>query len=93
MPIYVFECGKCGHSEEGFYSSTAVARPQHCKTAMHKVPSIVGSAFITKGGNWFKFNGASGPMLKGNRKPKVIGTGHGLGGRKPKPSLGGKVYS
>ena len=87
MPIFEFQCA-CGHQQEDYLSSSAPP-PEHCGKAMQKLPSVAGSAFVTKGGNWYRRTAAQGPVWKGGGrpKPKSIGRGHGLGGRRPPPSI------
>jgi putative FmdB family regulatory protein len=95
MPIFEFQCEKCGAQTEEIFTTTGVSTPAHCGTKMKKIPSIVGNAMVTKGGNWFRFNGAHGPVEKGNNKPKTVGKGHGVGGSRPhlRPTFGGKEYA
>lgn len=88
MPIYVHRC-ECGHEQEDFLSISAPA-PEHCGKAMEKAPQLAGSAFITKGGNWGPVRAcATGPVWKGGGrpKPKTIGKGHGVGGRRKNPTI------
>lgn len=49
---------------------------------MTRVPSAVSFGFMTKGGHFASFSGAAGPVVKGNRRPKTIRRGAGLGGRR-----------
>lgn len=88
IPIYRDHCIKCGHEAEDIRSVSAPA-PLHCGEPMQKVPQAAGSAFVTKAGNWYRRTAASGTVWKGGGrpKPKVIGKGHGLGGRRPPPSI------
>lgn len=88
MPIYLERCTVCEHEAEDIRSVSAPA-PEHCGAPMVKVPQAAGSAFITKGGNWFHHAPSSGSVWKGGGrpKPKTISRGHGLGGRRKPPSI------
>lgn len=56
---------------------------------MQKLPQVAGSAFVTRAGNWYNRTAATGMVYQGGGrpKPKVIGKGHGVGGRRPNPSV------
>jgi predicted nucleic acid-binding Zn ribbon protein len=89
VPIFVFACAKdCGEERETIQSGSAPA-PEHCGAPMKKIPQLAGSAFVTKGGNWFHRSTTTGPVYKGggHAKPKVIGVGHGVGGKRRNPTM------
>lgn len=88
MPIYVDHCAMCGIEQEDIRSLSAAA-PLHCGEPMRKTPQAAGSAFVTRGGNWFKHTPAAGSAWKGGGRPrpKVISRGAGLGGRRKPPSI------
>ena len=53
-----------------------------CHGQMQRILSPTSFAFVTKGGNLFNFSPSKGRVTKGNRKPKTITTGDGLGGHR-----------
>ena len=88
MPIYLDRCTVCGAEKEEIRSIHA-APPIHCGQLTVRVPQPAGCAFITAGGNWYNRTPAAGRVYKagGRAKPKTIGKGHGLGGRRKNPSF------
>jgi predicted nucleic acid-binding Zn ribbon protein len=88
MPIYVHGCGTCGKEREDFLSISDPP-PACCGAPMKKLLQACGMAFVTKSGNWFNRTAAAGPVYTGGGRPKprTIGNGHGIGGRRPKPSI------
>jgi hypothetical protein len=91
MPIYVDRCEACGNEAEDIRSLSAPA-PEHCGQPTVRVPQPAGMAYLSKNGVWF---GHSMPGKKwvgaGRPKPKTIGKGHGLGGRRPNPSIRNQI--
>ncbi|MFH1672141.1 MAG: zinc ribbon domain-containing protein [Pseudomonadota bacterium] len=53
MPIYEYECGKCGAIEEAFqkFSDKPLATCKACKGKLHKLMSQ--STFHLKGSGWY----------------------------------------
>jgi hypothetical protein len=88
MPIYVDFCETCEREQEDIRSISAPA-PECCGAPMRKLPARAAMAFVTKGGNVYNWNGGVGRIYQhgGKPKPRVIGTGHGVGGRRPNPSI------
>lgn len=88
MPIYQDACAKCGREQEDIRSMSAPA-PECCGEPMAKVPARASMAFVTRGGNLYNWNGGVGRIYQhgGKPKPTVIGKGHGVGGRRPNPSI------
>lgn len=89
MPIYVHRCSVegCSHQQEDFMSLNAPP-PEHCGAPMVKVlqPSLF--AYQTRNGNLYNFSVRDKKWVGGGRpKPKVIGRGHGMGGRRKPPTM------
>lgn len=59
MPIYEYECTKCGHFEEVFQkiSDSPVTECSHCKGPMKKLMSM--NSFHLKGSGWYVTDYAS----------------------------------
>lgn len=93
MPIYEYLCEACGEQTEEIFTSVKVVTPTHCDQPMKRLVSGASFAFKTRGGNLIGFSGSHGPVSKGNKRPKEIGRGHGVGGRRKPPTLGGKPYA
>ena len=89
MPIYSFRCNACDAERDEYRSLSDRDLPADCPCGgtMRQVPAVCGMAFITKGGNWMSITPATGHVTKGNRRPRTIGNGHGLGGRRKNPTL------
>jgi putative FmdB family regulatory protein len=53
MPIYEYECTKCGRIEEAFqkFSDKPLAKCRHCSGKLHKL--ISQSTFHLKGNGWY----------------------------------------
>lgn len=92
MPIYEYQCTKCGEKTEEIITTSNVAAPVHCGEVMQRLASASSFAFRTKGGNLVGFSGSHG-SAKGNKRPREIGRGHGVGGRRKPPTMGGKKYN
>ncbi len=99
MPIYVYRCPECGAEAEeirriadmdapaptckgGPYSS----EDSHAPALMARAPTTASFGFKTRGGNFAWFSGSRGSATRGNRRPKTISRGAGLGGRRAPPS-------
>ncbi len=87
MPIYIYRCPE-GHEVELIESLAEGALPHvcACSAPMSRAPTAASFGFKTAGGNFAWFSGAHGPVTRGNRRPRTISTGHGLGGRRAPPS-------
>lgn len=97
MPIYVYRCPQCGReAEEIRRVSEADAAPPRCfgdrlvpppyGTSMVRVPQAASFGFKTRGGNFASFSPSHGPVTRGNRRPRTISRGNGLGGHRPPAS-------
>jgi hypothetical protein len=87
MPLYVHGCEACGKEREDFMSLSAPA-PECCGAPMKKQPQPAGMAYLSKNGVWLGHSMPGKQWIGGGRpKPKTIGKGHGLGGRRPPPSV------
>ena len=53
MPIYEYECTKCGKVEEAFqrFSDKPLSKCRHCSGKLHKLVSQ--SSFHLKGSGWY----------------------------------------
>jgi putative FmdB family regulatory protein len=53
MPLYEYECTKCGKVEEAFqrFSDKPLSKCRHCSGKLHKL--ISQSAFHLKGSGWY----------------------------------------
>jgi putative FmdB family regulatory protein len=53
MPIYEYECTRCGKVEEAFqrFSDKPLAKCRHCSGKLHKLVSQ--SSFHLKGSGWY----------------------------------------
>lgn len=89
MPIYVYRCPECKRQIEAIETVAEGALPHvfcACDVPAMRVPQAASFGIKTRGGNWAAFYGSHGPVTKGNRKPKTISRGNGLGGHRPPPS-------
>lgn len=74
MPIYEYECEKCGHIHEAMQkmSDKPLSRCPQCSGKLHKL--ISQSAFHLKGSGWYatdyanKSNGSSPPTKQNDHK-------------------------
>lgn len=99
MPIYIYRCPKCDAEVEEIRSFSEFDAPgptckggafsdpaAHAPVTMTRAPTTASIAFATPGGNVASFSSSRGPIARGNRRPKTISTGHGLGGHRPHAS-------
>lgn len=93
MPIYIYRCPGCGAEQEELRSFDdpgpnchGWATEAHEPTRMVRIPAAASFGFKTAGGNFAWFSPSHGAVTKGNRKPKTITTGDGLGGHRPHAS-------
>jgi predicted nucleic acid-binding Zn ribbon protein len=95
MPMYNYECSaEPAHRYEQFESLSAHEvtkaagfRCATCGAPAAQTPQVASSAFVTKGGNLYRFTGANGPVTRGNKKPVTVTRGKGLGGRRRNPII------
>jgi len=85
MPLYEDLCTACGHLQEEIRRVSDPA-PTHCGQPMERQLGTAMLGHRTRGGNDI-YSAATSTTTKGNRKPKTIGRGHGLGGRRKNPSM------
>lgn len=82
MPLYAYRC-ECGAEREAVREVAARDERTSCAVCglpMARVPALIGViAHNTKGGN-LMHSTTTGSTWKGNRKPKTISRGNGLGG-------------
>jgi putative FmdB family regulatory protein len=96
MPIYEYQCPKCGRQTEVLQQSQKAAPPkcQECKGEMNKI--ISPTAFILKGEGWYVTDYPSESRKKGmevEKKAKDRKKKKGTASSKkktPAPSSGGK---
>lgn len=99
MPIYVYRCPECGAEREEIRKVSEIDEPAptckggefsdpdaHRPAPMERAPTTASFGFKTAGGNFAWFSPSHGAVTKGNRRPKTISTGHGLGGHRPQAS-------
>jgi putative FmdB family regulatory protein len=72
MPIYEYECAKCGRIEEALqkFSDKPLTKCHHCSGKLHRLVSR--SSFHLKGTGWYVTDYA-GKSRKSNASPKVKG--------------------
>jgi len=90
MPLYEYACMNCDRRVEEYRRLSEIDLPAptcDCGSAMKIVPARFGIAFVTRGGNLYRMTPAAGKVTKGNRKPKTVSRGHGLGGRRKPPTI------
>ncbi|RJQ64131.1 MAG: zinc ribbon domain-containing protein [Desulfobacteraceae bacterium] len=75
MPIYEYECTKCGAIEEAFqrFSDKPLKKCRHCSGKLHKL--ISHSAFHLKGTGWYVTDYA-GKSQPSESKPKESSEAH-----------------
>src|SRR4051812_19580436 len=72
VPIYVYECEKCGHQFEYMQSMAEPAKTE-CEACQGKLMKIIApTAFVLKGGGWYKDLYSSSP--KGGESSKGAAT-------------------
>ncbi len=99
MPIYAYRCEECGAEAEEVRRLSEFDAPgptckggsfsaedSHAPRVMARAPTAASFGFKTKGGNFAWFSPSHGAVTRGNRRPKTISTGHGLGGHRPRAS-------
>jgi len=78
MPIYEYECGKCGQIEEAIqkFSDAPLTTCSHCSGGLHKL--ISQSTFHLKGGGWYvtdyankKPSNTASPAKTESKKPET----------------------
>jgi hypothetical protein len=83
VPLYTLYCPSCRASRDEVrpVAERNMPTPCTCGADMQRQPELIGViAHNTKGGH-LMHSTTTGSTWKGNRKPKTIGKGHGLGGR------------
>ena len=70
MPIYEYQCGRCGHLIEILHGSDELKRPRctECRGVMKKIIST--AAFILKGSGWYVTDYPSESRKKGMESEK-----------------------
>ncbi|MEZ4236555.1 MAG: zinc ribbon domain-containing protein [Myxococcota bacterium] len=104
MPIYEYECTSCGHRFEQLVRIGADAPP--CPECAHEVRKLVSpSAFILKGGGWYKDHyglksdssskksESSGASASSSSKDGGSGSGSSSSGSSSSGSSGGSAPS
>ena len=76
MPIYEYECGKCGTVEEVIqsFSDKPLKKCRHCSGKLHKL--ISQSSFHLKGTGWYvtDYAGKSGRGSEAKKESKASGS-------------------
>jgi putative FmdB family regulatory protein len=80
MPIYEYECTKCGKIKEAIqkFSDKPLTKCNHCSGKLHKL--ISQNSFHLKGTGWYvtdyanKSQGSSAPAKKKEESPSVDST-------------------
>ena len=64
MPIYEYQCKKCGTIEEALqkFSDKPLTKCRHCSGKLHKLVSR--SSFHLKGTGWYVTDYANGPAIR-----------------------------
>lgn len=87
MPIYEYECEKCGQVEEAFQkmSDAPLSTCRHCSGALHKILSQ--SSFHLKGSGWYvtDYGGSSSRADASSSKKTDAGTSCGTAACSKKP--------
>ena len=72
MPLYEYECGKCGEIEEALqkFSDKPLTKCQHCSGKLHKL--ISQNSFHLKGTGWYvtDYANKSNPSKSSESKSK-----------------------
>lgn len=82
MPLYAIKCAACDVMRDVVRCVDERDAPESCRCggSMARVPALIGViAHNTKGGN-LMHSTTTGSTWKGNRKPRTISRGNGLGG-------------
>ena len=82
MPIYEYECSKCGNIEEAIqkFSEKPLSKCRHCSGKLHKL--ISHSTFHLKGSGWYVTDYAS----KSQKSPSSPGKKGDTASTESKPS-------
>ena len=88
MPIYEYECTKCGKIKEAIqnFSDKPLTKCNHCSGKLHKL--ISQSSFHLKGTGWYvtdyanKSQSPSAPAEKKEKTPSVDSTSSSTGKKK-----------
>lgn len=74
MPIYEYECIKCGRVVEAFqrFSDKPLSKCRHCSGKLHKL--ISQSAFHLKGSGWYVTDYANKSKTATSKPKKAEGT-------------------
>ncbi len=79
MPIYEYQCEKCGQVEEALqkFNDKPLIKCRHCSGKLHKL--ISQSAFHLKGSGWYvtDYAGKESPKTKKDKPEKAAGAGAG----------------
>ena len=92
MPIYEYECTKCGKIEEAIqkFSDKALTKCKHCSGKLNKL--ISQNSFHLKGTGWYvtdyanKSQSSSAPAKKKEESPSVDSTTSATDKSKPEKS-------
>jgi len=70
MPLYEYECTKCGEIEEALqrFSDKPITKCKHCSGRLHKL--ISQSTFHLKGTGWYVTDYADKPKSSGSTETK-----------------------
>ncbi len=71
MPVYEYECIKCGRVEEAIqrFSDKPLSKCKHCSGKLHKL--ISQSAFHLKGSGWYVTDYANKSKTSSSKPPKA----------------------
>ena len=86
MPIYEYECSKCGHQTEVWQRITdqSVTKCEHCKGKMRRL--ISQSSFHLKGTGWYVTDYASKTGTDGKKPKKTESKGSDDTAKKDSPA-------
>jgi putative FmdB family regulatory protein len=79
MPLYEYECTKCGKVEEAFqhFSDKPLSKCRHCSGKLHKL--ISQSAFHLKGSGWYVTDYANKSNTSSSKPQKAESASSGSG--------------
>jgi len=71
MPVYEYECTKCGRVEEAIqrFADKPLSKCRHCSGKLHKL--ISQSAFHLKGSGWYVTDYANKSKTSSSKPPKT----------------------
>lgn len=74
MPVYEYECTKCGRVEEAIqrFSDRPLSKCKHCSGKLHKL--ISQSSFHLKGSGWYVTDYANKSKTSSSKSPKTEST-------------------